>query len=167
MNNPILFISREQLTTYSPVSFTFEVDKMVPAILQAQADYRKVLTPDLYLALSDAIKDHMDDIAVPIPDRFIALMDAMAQSLSLRAVYYSLPSLWLQISQKGLTAEASENSRSASKSELIYLRDDLNSNWTTTLSIFIEWLNENRALYPEYKSVGSKPDAPYNPILFY
>lgn len=163
----VVFISRDQLRTYSPVSLTFELDKMLPHILQAQADYRSVLSPGLYDALAAAVKANQDDTTTPIPDRFKDLMDNMAQSLSLRAVYYALPSLWLQISQKGLTKEASENSSTASKSELIYLRDDINSNWSATLKMFTDWLEANKSGYPEYGGGVGKPSAPYNPILFY
>lgn len=163
---PIILLSAEDLKTYSPVSMHFEIDKLTPHILQAQFGYRSILGKGLYEALVASVAAHITDPAVEIPERFKDLLQAMAHSLSIRAIYYALPSLWLQISQKGLVKEASENSASASKSELVYLRDDLNSTWTESVALLKEWINEHQVTYPEYNP-GNTPEAPYQPVLFY
>lgn len=138
-------ISEELLKTYSPIPLEFEVAKMIPFILSAQSDIRKQIGDDLYFDLVEQIDNGT------LTNENKALIIEMAPVLANLSIYYALPSLWLSITQKGVTKEQSENSTSAQKNELTYLRMDIKTQSDKQMVELLDYLDRCANNYPLYK----------------
>lgn len=134
------------LKTYSPIPMDFDIQsKMYPFILSAQSEIRKVIGDNLFYDLISQIESG------EITDANKALIIEIAPAMATLSVYYALPSLWLSITQKGLTKEFSENSQSATKNELDYYTVKLKNQYDSHLSDLLSFLERCSDNYPLYE----------------
>lgn len=144
-------IDDDLLKRYSPIPLEFDIQsKMYPFVLSAQADIRRLIGEPLYAELIDQIENDA------LTDLNKALIVEMAPSMATLSVYYALPSLWLSITQKGVTKEQSENSQSAMKNEINYYRSDIKAQADTHMDNLVAFI-ENCGNYPLYQKADNKP----------
>lgn len=108
-----LLISEELLKLYSPISNNVGVDKIFPFVHLAQSYY---VEPILGKAMMEQLQSEID--ADALSDENKALIIKIAPCLAFYTSYLAARSLTYTISEKGMTLESSENSRSISEREL-------------------------------------------------
>lgn len=141
-----IIISPDLLKLYSPIPLNVEEEKLYPFLLSAQNKIREIIGDAL-------VEDLLLEIKVgQVSKRNQALLIKIAPALSSYAVYYALPSLAYQVTQKGVNKENSENSDSVELKELNYLRLDIQGQaerYAETLVKFLCDCSEDYPLFPK------------------
>lgn len=108
-----LIISEELLKLYTPLSKNVDVDKVYPYLHLAQPYF---LQPILGDALLSEIQSQVETDELSEENK--ALIIKCAPVIGYYATYLAMRSLAYSITEKGITLEQSENSRSISEKEL-------------------------------------------------
>lgn len=108
-----LIISEELLKLYTPLSKNVDVDKVYPYLHLAQPYF---LQPILGDALLSEIQSQVETDELTEENK--ALIIKCAPVIGYYATYLAMRSLAYSITEKGITLEQSENSRSISEKEL-------------------------------------------------
>ena len=108
-----LIISEELLKLYSPLSKNVDVDKIFPYLHLAQPYF---IEPILGTALLQELQRQIEEGEITEENK--ALILKCAPVLAYYGTYLAMRSLAYSITEKGITLEESENSRSISEKEL-------------------------------------------------
>lgn len=162
-----IIISPDLLKLYSPIPLNVEEEKLYPFLLSAQNKIREIIGNALVENLLLEIKAGQ----VSKPNQ--ALLIKIAPALSAYAIYYALPSLAYQVTQKGVNKENSENSDSVELKELNYLRLDIQNQADRAADALKNYLCECSDLYPLFDSskcscnCGNDEDDKLTPQIYF
>lgn len=135
-------IDEEMLKTYSQMTRNTGVDKIIPYLLLAQDYYlENILGVPLMVELKTQVSTNT------LTEENKALIVKIAPCLSAWTDFLAARSLAYTVTQKGLTAEASENSRSLNEKELGYYIDQLRETANMAQEMLIKFLCRCRDQY--------------------
>ena len=142
----ILIINEELFKLYSQVSINVGIDKCYPFLQLAQSFY---LEPILGTPLLDELKEQVDTNTLTEVNK--ALVIKCAHCLSGWTDFLAARSLAYTVTQKGITCESSENSKSLSKEELAYFIGSIRESAEQATELLIKYLCKCRDNYPLWK----------------
>lgn len=137
-----MLISESMLKVYSTISNNVSVDKILPFLPLAQAYY---LEPVLGRPLLEHLQQEIDDGVISNEDK--ALLIKIGPPLALFTEYLAIRSLCYSVTEKGITLEASENSRSADRKEIADLIADVKDRAEMSLDLLVKYLCNCSELY--------------------
>lgn len=139
----VFLISEELLKLYSDISRNVGVDKLVGYLNLAQPFY---IEPILGLPLMQELQEQIASDSLTALNK--ALILKIAPCLSLYTQYLAIRGLSYTITQKGVTVENSENSRSINEHELECWRNEILSEAEMAKELLIKYLCNCRDNYP-------------------
>jgi hypothetical protein len=159
----ILFITEKYLKNYTAMNAAVDVEELIPHVRTAQdLHVQGALGTKLYNRLRQRIAD--DTLQSEDTD----LLNLIAPALAHYTLYVTLPYIHLKIRNKNIVKAQGEYLQSASLSDVKYLREDAKSTAEFYMQRAKDYINENRALFPEYTCVGNgvNPSKGYDCDLF-
>ena len=157
-----LFISRTDLVKNSIIDGNVDTDKFVQFIKIAQEiEVQNYLGTDLYNKIS------ADIIAGTLSGDYLNLVNDYVQPMLIwwAQVNY-IPYAAYQIKNGGVFKHTSENAESASRSEVDYLVQKARNTAEYYTRRFVEYMNFNSNLFPEYNSNSDSDVYPDSDSLF-
>ena len=157
-----LFISRTDLVKNSIIDGNTDSDKYIQFIRIAQEiEVQNYLGTDLYNKIS------ADIIAGSLSGDYLNLVNDYVQPMLIwwAQVNY-IPYAAYQIKNGGVFKHTSENAESASRSEVDYLVQKARNTAEYYTRRFVEYMNFNSNLFPEYNSNSDSDVYPDNDSLF-
>jgi len=157
-----LFISRTDLVKNSIIDGNTDTDKYIQFIRIAQEiEVQNYLGTDLYNKIS------ADIIAGTLSGDYLNLVNDYVQPMLIwwAQVNY-IPYAAYQIKNGGVFKHTSENSESASKSEVDYLVEKARNTAEYYTRRFIDYMSFNDNLFPEYRSNSDSDVYPDTDSLF-
>lgn len=157
-----LFISRTDLVKNSIIDGNTDTDKYIQFIRIAQEiEVQNYLGTDLYNKIS------ADIIAGTLTGDYLNLVNDYVQPMLIwwAQVNY-IPYAAYQIKNGGVFKHTSENSESASKSEVDYLVEKARNTAEYYTRRFIDYMSFNDNLFPEYRSNSDSDVYPDTDSLF-
>jgi len=157
-----LFISRTDLVKNSIIDGNVDTDKFVQFIKIAQEiEVQNYLGTDLYNKIS------ADIIAGSLSGDYLNLVNDYVQPMLIwwAQVNY-IPYAAYQIKNGGVFKHTSENAESASRTEVDYLVQKARNTAEYYTRRFVEYMNFNSNLFPEYNSNSDSDVSPDNDSLF-
>ena len=157
-----LFISRTDLVKNSIIDGNVDTDKFIQFIKIAQEiEVQNYLGTDLYNKIS------ADIIAGTLSGDYLNLVNFYVQPMLIwwAQVNY-IPYAAYQIKNGGVFKHTSENAESASRSEVDYLVQKARNTAEYYTRRFVEYMNFNSNLFPEYNSNSDSDVSPDNDSLF-
>ena len=157
-----LFISRTDLVKNSIIDGNVDTDKFIQFISIAQdIEVHNYLGTDLYDRIS------ADIIAGTLSGDYLNLVNDYVQPMLIwwAQVNY-IPYAAYQIKNGGVFKHTSENAESASRSEVDYLVQKARNTAEYYTRRFVEYMNFNSNLFPEYNSNSDSDVYPDNDSLF-
>ena len=157
-----LFISRTDLVKNSIIDGNVDTDKFIQFISIAQdIEVQNYLGTDLYNRIS------ADIIAGTLSGNYLNLVNDYVQPMLIwwAQVNY-IPYAAYQIKNGGVFKHTSENAESASRSEVDYLVQKARNTAEYYTRRFVEYMNFNSNLFPEYNSNSDSDVYPDNDSLF-
>ena len=157
-----LFISRTDLVKNSIIDGNTDTDKYIQFIRIAQEiEVQNYLGTDLYNKIS------ADIIAGTLSGDYLNLVNFYVQPMLIwwAQVNY-IPYAAYQIKNGGVFKHTSENAESASRSEVDYLVQKARNTAEYYTRRFVEYMNFNSNLFPEYNSNSDSDISPDNDSLF-
>ena len=157
-----LFISRTDLVKNSIIDGNTDTDKYIQFIRIAQEiEVQNYLGTDLYNKIS------ADIIAGTLSGDYLNLVNDYVQPMLIwwAQVNY-IPYAAYQIKNGGVFKHTSENAESASRSEVDYLVQKARNTAEYYTRRFVEYMNFNSNLFPEYNSNSDSDVYPDNDSLF-
>lgn len=145
----VLFINRTDLIRNSIIDGNVDTDKYIQFIKLAQEIHiQNYMGTKLYEGLTAALIDGIDKAANA---RWKTLLDDYIVSM---LIWFSqvdyIPFASYQIKNGGMFKHRSENADSVSKDEVDYLVEKARTNAEWYSRRFIDFMNFNQTLYPEY-----------------
>ena len=128
-------IDEEMLKTYSVMTRNTGIDKIIPYLLLAQDYYMENI---LGVPLMFELKTQVSTDTLTEANK--ALIVKMAPCLAAWTDFLAARSLSYTVTQKGLTAESSENSRSLNEKELGYYIHTLRETATMAQDMLVKYL---------------------------
>lgn len=144
---PTMLISEEGLKLYAPLSANVPVDKIIPFVVLAEPFY---IEPILGNGVCFELREQIENNTLTPENKALLLKIWPAEALWTQ--YLAIRSLAYSTTAKGITAEASENSRSLSADELGDFRLDLKNQAELAQKMLIKYLCECQDLYPLWKA---------------
>lgn len=168
-----LIISEELLKLYTPLSKNVDVDKVYPYLHLAQPYY---LQPILGDALLTELQSQIENDELTEENK--ALVVKCAPVIGYYATYLAMRSLAYSITEKGITLENSENSRSISEKELGEYILSIKQQAEMYAELLIKYLCRCSLLYPlwrpeedcgceKYNFTDGKADADKKFVIFF
>ena len=157
-----LFISRTDLVKNSIIDGNVDTDKFVQFIKIAQEiEVQNYLGTDLYNKIS------ADIIAGSLSGDYLNLVNDYVQPMLIwwAQVNY-IPYAAYQIKNGGVFKHTSENAESASRTEVDYLVQKARNTAEYYTRRFVEYMNFNSNLFPEYNSNSDSDVSPDNDSFF-
>jgi hypothetical protein len=157
-----LFISRTDLVKNSIIDGNTDTDKYIQFIRIAQEiEVQNYLGTDLYNKIS------ADIIAGTLTGDYLNLVNDYVQPMLIwwAQVNY-IPYAAYQIKNGGVFKHTSENAESASRSEVDYLVQKARNTAEYYTRRFVEYMNFNSNLFPEYNSNSDSDVYPDSDSLF-
>lgn len=157
-----LFISRTDLVKNSIIDGNVDTDKFIQFIKIAQEiEVQNYLGTDLYNKIS------ADIIAGTLSGNYLNLVNDYVQPMLIwwAQVNY-IPYAAYQIKNGGVFKHTSENAESASRSEVDYLVQKARNTAEYYTRRFVEYMNFNSNLFPEYNSNSDSDVYPDSDSLF-
>lgn len=157
-----LFISRTDLVKNSIIDGNVDTDKFIQFIKIAQEiEVQNYLGTDLYNKIS------ADIIAGTLSGDYLDLVNDYVQPMLIwwAQVNY-IPYAAYTIKGGGIYKHTSENAESASRSEVDYLVQKARNTAEYYTRRFVEYMNFNSNLFPEYNSNSDSDVYPDNDSLF-
>lgn len=157
-----LFISRTDLVKNSIIDGNVDTDKFIQFIKIAQEiEVQNYLGTDLYNKIS------ADITAGTLTGNYLNLVNDYVQPMLIwwAQVNY-IPYAAYQIKNGGVFKHTSENAESASRSEVDYLVQKARNTAEYYTRRFVEYMNFNSNLFPEYNSNSDSDVYPDNDSLF-
>ena len=157
-----LFISRTDLVKNSIIDANTDTDLFIQFIKIAQEiEVQNYLGTDLYNKIS------ADIIAGTLTGDYLNLVNDYVQPMLIwwAQVNY-IPYAAYQIKNGGVFKHTSENAESASRSEVDYLVQKARNTAEYYTRRFVEYMNFNSNLFPEYNSNSDSDVYPDNDSLF-
>ncbi len=157
-----LFISRTDLVKNSIIDGNVDTDKFIQFIKIAQdIEVQNYLGTDLFNRIS------ADIIAGTLSGDYLNLVNFYVQPMLIwwAQVNY-IPYAAYQIKNGGVFKHTSENAESASRSEVDYLVQKARNTAEYYTRRFVEYMNFNSNLFPEYNSNSDSDVSPDNDSLF-
>lgn len=157
-----LFISRTDLVKNSIIDGNVDTDKFIQFIKIAQEiEVQNYLGTDLYNKIS------ADIIAGTLTGNYLNLVNDYVQPMLIwwAQVNY-IPYAAYQIKNGGVFKHTSENAESASRSEVDYLVQKARNTAEYYTRRFVEYMNFNSNLFPEYNSNSDSDVYPDSDSLF-
>ena len=145
----VLFINRTDLVRNSIIDGNVDTDKFIQFIkIAQQIDIQQIIGTKMYEGLTAAIVAGIDLQAnarwkTILDDYIVNMLIWYAQSN-----YY--PFSAYQLKNGGLYKHSAENSQSVDKNEVDYLVEKARTNAEWYSRRFIDYMNFNQAIYPEY-----------------
>ena len=149
-----LLINDDLFKENSPIKDDTNITKFMPYIGIAQKMYiERILGKPLTDELKDQVKAASRQGAKgdEITPENQALILALAPALSFYAVYQGIPFHWAAIVNKGITIRESENSKAVDIKDIAQLRRWLKDDAEELARDLIDYLRENRGMYPLWK----------------
>lgn len=144
--NEVFLINEELLKQFSNMSRNVGVDKILPYINLAQPFY---ITPILGEPLVEELQEEIESNTLTELNK--ALILKIAPALALWVDYMASRSLAYTVTQKGITCESSENSKSLDKEELAYFIGSIRESAEQATELLIKYLCKCRDNYPRWK----------------
>tara|TARA_R110002153_G_scaffold4101_1_gene19662 strand:+ start:583 stop:1092 length:510 start_codon:yes stop_codon:yes gene_type:complete len=145
----VLFINRTDLVRNSIIDGNLDTSKLLQHIKIAQEiDIQEVMGTQMYQGLTNAIIGGID---LPANARWKTILDDFIVSMLIwygQANFY--PFAAYTIANGGVYKHTSENSQSVDKSEIDFLVEKARTNGDWYSRRFIDYMNFNQAIYPEY-----------------
>lgn len=144
--NTVFLIDEELLKTYSNMTRNVGVDKVLPYLNLSQPFY---LEPILGTALMYELQLQISEDT--LTDLNKALILKIAPALALWTDYLAARSLTYTVTQKGITLEQSENSRSINEKELAEFIHSIREQAEMATELLIKYLCNCQENYPLWK----------------
>ena len=144
----VLFINRTDLVRNSILDGNVDTDKFIQFIkLSQEIDVQQILGTNMYDGLTTAIPD----IDNPTNARWKTILnDYVVPMLIWYAQANYMPFAAYQIKNGGVFKHTSENAQSVDKNEIDFLVEKARTNAEWYSRRFIDFMNFNQAIYPEY-----------------
>lgn len=153
-----LLISEELLKLYSPMSKNVSVDKILPFVSLAQGFY---LEPILGRSLLEELQVQIDEDSLTPLNKSLILK--IAPVLANYSVYHALRSLTYSITEKGVTLESSDNSRSIELKELGVFLEDVKGQAEMATELLLQYLCRCKENYPLWSPYDIDCCSKYDP----
>ena len=150
------FITIDELKLNSAISKNVDPSLLEPFISISETIH---VEPILGLALTTEIKTQIDNLNLSANNQ--KLLDNYIIPCSSWGTYYeSSPFLMYRTNNKGITKNFSDVSQPIEKDEFILLRESINDKFQFFRNQLIAYLEDNRTLYPLYRSDGTCSNIP-------
>ena len=153
-----LLISEELLKLFSPLSKNVSVDKIFPFVILSQNFY---IEPILGRALLEELQVQIDNDELTDVNK--ALILKIAPVLACYSAFHALRSLTYSITEKGVTLESSENSRSIELKELGVFLEDIKGQAEMSADLLIQYLCRCKENYPLWSPYNQECCSKYEP----
>ena len=141
-----IFISEDKLKSSSTVNGNVDAELLKPYMKVAQdLHIHTILGTDLY----DAIQDGIQNSTLTSAETTL-LNDYIADALVQWTLFEALPFLSYKIMNADIVRKASENSQSASKQDITWLRDITRNTAEFYTKRLVDYLKNNSSDFPEY-----------------
>jgi hypothetical protein len=145
----VLFINRTDLVRNSILDGSINTDKFIFFVkIAQQIDIQQVIGTNMYDGLTAAIVAGID---LPANVRWKLILDEYIVTM---LIWYAqsnyIPFAAYQISNGGVFKHNSENSQTVDKNEVDFLVEKARTNAEWYSRRFIDFMNFNQAIYPEY-----------------
>ena len=161
----ILFINRTDLVRNSIIDGNLDTSKLLQHIKIAQEiDVQEIIGTPMYDGLTNAITNGID---LPANARWKTILDQFIVPMLIwfgQANFY--PFAAYTIANGGVYKHQSENSQSVDKSEIDFLVEKARTNAEWYSRRFIDFMNYNNAIYPEYNKSKNDDIFPSHDSLF-
>ncbi len=143
--NKALFISQEFLKSYAPMSGNVDIALVFPHVEAYQSLYiQDVLGTSLYIDLQNKV------VANTLSNIEIQLLDLCRQAIAWGALAKALPWINIQVRNKGLEKQTSDNASNADLADLKYLRNEANNTANFYIERIKRFLCDNSQSFPEF-----------------
>ena len=139
-------INEKYLKQFSPIPLNFNLAEVKNYIDIAQLIW---LRPILGCDFMDELEQQVHDNQVTSANS-TALIEAIYPFLAYATVYESLPFIWSNISEVGITLGHSENSDSITLKDLTYIQQHLRNQVEVRKDFLIKWLDAHYQSFPLY-----------------
>tara|TARA_R100001443_G_scaffold57478_1_gene68199 strand:+ start:1752 stop:2318 length:567 start_codon:yes stop_codon:yes gene_type:complete len=151
-----IFISEDKLKSSSTINGNVDAELLKPYLKVAQdLHIHPVLGTDLYNAIQDGIQN-----TSLTANETTLLNDYIADALTQWTLYEALPFLSYKIMNADIVRKAGENSQSASKDEITFLRDIVRNTAEFYTKRMVDYLRHNNTLFPEYTTNTNEDMSP-------
>lgn len=161
----ILFINRTDLVRNSIIDGNLDTSKLLQHLKIAQEiDVQEIIGTPMYEGLTNAIIGGID---LPANARWKTILDDYIVPMLIwfgQANFY--PFAAYTIANGGVYKHQSENSQSVDKSEIDFLVEKARTNAEWYSRRFIDFMNYNNAIYPEYNKSKNDDIYPSHDSLF-
>lgn len=160
-----LFVSETYLRTYTPIASNVDVDFIFPHVSVFQdTNIQLILGSKLYNGLQDRI------IAGTLTPDDQELLDLCRQALAWGATAQLIPFLAVQIRNKGVVENTSDNTASADIDKVRWLQSSARDVYEFYAQRIKDYLCDNGARFAEYTSpeypIGPSAGSPYSTDLY-
>ena len=143
-----IFISEDKLKSSSTINGNVDAELLKPYLKVAQdLHIHPILGTDLYNAIQDGIEN-----SNLTANESALLNNYIADALTQWTLYEALPFLSYKIMNADIVRKAGENSQSASKDEITFLRDIVRNTAEFYTERLIDYIKNNTASFPEYST---------------
>lgn len=161
----VLFLNRTDLVRNSIIDGNLDTSKLLQHIKIAQEiDVQEIIGTKMYEGLTNAIIAGID---LPANARWKTILDDYIVSMLIwfgQANFY--PFAAYTVANGGVYKHQSENSQSVDKSEIDFLVEKARTNAEWYSRRFIDFMNYNNAIYPEYNKSKNDDIYPSHDSLF-
>jgi len=158
----VKFISTQYIKENTSIEDNVDDDKIVPYIHKAQDIHiQQVLGSDFYTHIKNQI---INGTVTPVEDSL--LRDFIQPAIGEWAFYYSIPFLSNKITNKGVNKETSQWSSNSDLNEVKYLQKSVRDIAEFYLERLIQYLCDNKALFPVYQNATDKNMSKINKSYF-
>ena len=161
----VLFLNRTDLVRNSIIDGNLDTSKLLQHIKIAQEiDVQEIIGTQMYEGLTNAIIAGID---LPANARWKTILDDYIVSMLIwfgQANFY--PFAAYTVANGGVFKHQSENSQSVDKSEIDFLVEKARTNAEWYSRRFIDFMNYNNAIYPEYNKSKNDDIFPSHDSLF-
>lgn len=139
-------INNKYLKEYSPIPLNYDLSEVRNYIITAQEIWVRPLLGDPLMA---EIEQQVTENTLT-EENGTLLVEALWPYLAYAVTFESLPFLWADISEKGITLGKSENSESINLKDLGYIQNHLRTQVEAKKEYLIRWLDDRAETFPLY-----------------
>lgn len=150
------FITAEEVTIHTDVQKNVDKQYFEPRLKRCQQEVIKpLLGSALYEELLDAFTAEQQEVPVPMPEHLDTLHGQLVPVMAQHVFLKSLPHMVVKATNKGLKVGEME----LSDAQYRHYRDAVTSEAESRSRDLTDWLEANKAAYPNYKvaAVAARP----------
>lgn len=148
--NTLTLINAEYLKEYSPIPLNFNLDDIWSYVPMSEKLH---IVPIIGSKLYNKLLKEVDDNNIPEEDSTLLLNIYQVEAYCI--VYEALNMIAYNISEQGIVKHKSENAETVNIEELKDIKNNLNTQIVFLKNNLIQFLNNNKDCYPDFKGVST------------